>query len=356
MRANAAESLGFFSDESKRSVPPLLERLSDGDIGVRRAAILSLGRVGKGNEKVQAQLVKFIDDSDPLVKLDAVIAVAGIGGLDDSTIPVLISALGNKDEATAKAAGRVLSDVAVKEPDKVLPGLVQLLDRKEQSSLVNTLRVLKRMKGKAASTLPKIAALYDVMNPVDRIEVFEALEMIDTQGDHAIPVLVRALKETDPQDRKDALVSIVRFRSKSDEFIGPLADALSDADTENRRLAIGIIRSLGEKGAAAMPKLIALIGDPDVSVRKTAIGALSSFKPDKTVFEALEKAIGDSDPQVRMTAIGTLRRIGAVDPQKATEILQQAFTTETDDSAKRAMSSALESLKKPQPHASESLQ
>jgi HEAT repeat protein len=352
VRTNAAESLGFFSDESKRSVPPLLERLSDSDIGVRRATILALGRVGKGDEKVQAHLAKFIDDTDHLVKLDAIIAVAGIGGLDDSTIPVLLSALGNKDEATAKAAGRVLSDVAVKDPEKVLPGLVQVLDRKEQSSLVNALRVLKRMRSRASSTLPKIVALYDEVKPVDRIEVIEALEAIDAKGDHAIPVLIKALKGPDPQDRKDALLSILRFRSRSDEFIGPLADSLNDSDPENRILAIGIIRGLGEKGSAAIPKLIALIDDPDVSVRTKAIGALSSFEADQKVFEGLQKAMRDSDTQVRMATIGTLRRVGVADPEKAIEILQQALTTESNDPTKRAISSALESLKKPPPHAS----
>ncbi len=207
MRTNAAESLGFFHDESKRSVSPLLERLSDNDIEVRRATILALGPSWQGKRHSSSESREILGRCRPDHQAGRHHCACQPRSSGRFHIPVLISALGNKDEGTAKAAGRVLSDVATKEPDKVLPGLVQVLDRREQSSLVYALRVLKRMKAHAAATLPKLAALYDEMKPVDRIEVIEALEVIDTQGDHAVPVLAKALKDSDPQNRKDALLA-----------------------------------------------------------------------------------------------------------------------------------------------------
>ncbi|HMK35629.1 MAG TPA: HEAT repeat domain-containing protein [Desulfomonilaceae bacterium] len=209
------------------------------------------------------------------------------------------------------------------------------------------------MKTQAVPALQKIAALYDKAEPMDRIEIVDALVAIDTHGDHALPVLIKALKEPDPQDRKEALMSVLRFRSKADEFLGPLSDSLSDSDLENRLLTIGIIKGLGEKGVKAVPKLIVLIDDPDLRVRNAAISALGAFPPEPNIFQALDKAMKDRDSRVRMTAIGILRRIGTADPQKASVILEQALAAETNDQTKRSISSALDSLKKPQPRASD---
>jgi HEAT repeat protein len=307
-----------------------------------------LGRVGAGADKVQAALEKFSKDTDPLIKLDATIALAGIGNRDDSTIPVLVAALGNKNKATTKAAGQVLVGIAKTEPDKVLPDLMKTMDGENETAAVNAVHVLKFMRTHAEPALPKLAALYDKVKPDDRIEVLEALEMIDNQGDHAIPVLIKALKAPNPEDRREALLAILKFRSKSDEFVGALAGALNDSDPENRSIAIGIVRSLGNRAAKAIPELITLVSDPDLSVRTRAIDALSSFPNDPRVFGALQNALKDKSPQARMWAIGALRDVGRANPRKAVEILQQAITTESSDTVKRAMTSALESLKTPQ--------
>ena len=59
---------------------------------------------------MEEALHKFLDDPDALTKLNAIVALAAVGKVDDSVIPTLLTAIGNKDEATAKAAGRVLSE------------------------------------------------------------------------------------------------------------------------------------------------------------------------------------------------------------------------------------------------------
>ena len=98
-----------------------MERLSDDKIEVRRSSIQSLGRLGKGAHNVEEALQKFLDDPDTLTKLNATIALASVGKADDTVIPTLLTAIGNKDEGTAKAAGRVLSDLAIDNRTRCCP-------------------------------------------------------------------------------------------------------------------------------------------------------------------------------------------------------------------------------------------
>ncbi len=59
VRTNAVESLSFFPNEASKIVPVLLERLSDNSLEVRKMAILSLGRIGKGFNNVKESIQKI---------------------------------------------------------------------------------------------------------------------------------------------------------------------------------------------------------------------------------------------------------------------------------------------------------
>lgn len=348
VRREAADSLGFFPRDGQAAIQPLVGLLSDGSIEVRRSAILSLGKLGKGNSKVEESLKKFISDSDGLVRLNALIGLAGLGHVDEASLPILLDAISNKEESTAKAAGRVLSQFASEKPDQVLPGLIELLDKKEHPGFVNAVRVLSQMKTHALPAVPKITSMYDQVKPQDRIEIVDALTAIDTSGDQAIPVIIKALKEQDPIDRKDALIALLRYRSKSDLFIDDLIGSLNDPDSENKLLTVNIIKGLGQQGEKAIPGLLAVVtGDQDTRVRTAAIAAVSLFRnPPPQIGEALQKCLQDQDFRIRMAAANALGRLSNVDGEKADTALKAAMETETNDGAKRAIASALEMVHK----------
>jgi HEAT repeat protein len=286
-------------------------------------------------------------DSDPLIKLNALVGLAGLGHMDESSIPILLEAINNKEEATAKAAGRALTKVAVEKPDKVLLGLMELLDKNESPGVTNTLRILTHMRSHAAPAVQKIAALYDGAKQFDKIEIVETLSAIDTNGDYAIPVLVKALKEPDPLDRKDALTMLLRYKSRADLFIDGLLGALNDPDIENRMLAVRIVRGLGQEPDKVVPELVRLCEDPDLRVRSAAISAIGSFKnvPPSGV-EAIEKSLSDADFRVRAAAATALGRIGILDREKALAALQNALNKETNEGAKREILSALNVMRR----------
>ncbi|MGO9569458.1 MAG: HEAT repeat domain-containing protein [Desulfomonilaceae bacterium] len=302
---------------------------------------------------MEEALQKFLDDPDALTKLNAVVALASVGTVDDSVIPTLLTAIGNKDESTAKAAGRVLSDLAVEKPDKVLPGLTESLDRNEDLVVINTLKVLRQMKVAAAPVMPKISALYDKSDAQVRMEILDSLASIDSEGGQALPVLVKALKAPEPMVRKEALMGVMRYRSKADLFLEPLSESLKEGDLENRLLAIGIVRGLGQQGLKVVPTLEALTEDPNVRVRTSAISALATFRPPpEEVLEMFSRTLKDADTGVRLTTVGALRQIGYVYPEKVTGLLQAALEVEKNEQARRSMASALASIGKVQPAAS----
>ncbi len=296
---------------------------------------------------MEEALHKFLDDPDALTKLNAIVALAAVGQVDDSVIPTLLTAIGNKDEATAKAAGRVLSELATDKPDKVLPGLMESLDRNEEPGVINTLKVLRQMKAAAAPTAPKISALYDKSNAQVQMQILDTLASIDSEGDQSLPVLVKALKASEPMVRKEALMGTMRYRSKANLFLEPLSESMKEGDLENRLLAIGIVRGLGQQGLKVIPTLEALTADPEVRIGTAAISALANFRPPpQKVMETLSRTLKDSDTDVKLVTVGALRQIGYVYPEKVMGLLQAALQEEKNEQARRSMAAALAGIGK----------
>lgn len=324
----------------------LLERLGDNDVEVRRAAILALGNLGKGHPEVEEALTKFTQDSDPVTRLDAIVAMAELGKMDASTIPDLMNALGSDKETTNRSAAKALRQYADEKPQDIMAGLLQNLDKKQAPAAINSLRVLRGMKSQAAEALPRIAALYPSATSHDKREVMDALTAIDAQGDFAIPVLKEALKDKSPADRKEALLGLMRFRAKVNLFMDSLIEALKDNDLENKLLAINIIRGLGQQAAKALPAVTALTEDKDSQVRGAAINCLAGFGPSPEVIKTLGRTVKDTNVRVRMISVAVLKRLGQANPQAVIPILQSALESEQHEPAKRSIRSVLDTLNK----------
>ncbi len=313
---------------------------------VRRAAILALGNLGKGNSKVEEALKRFTQDTDPVTRLDAVVAMAEVGKMDSSVIPTLMIALGSEKETTVRAATKVLRSLSEVKPQDDLPALLDILNKKQQPAAVNSIRVLRGMKSQAVEALPRIAALYPNVNTQDKREILDALTAIDAQGDTAIPVLVEALKEPSAADRREALLGLMRFRTKSNLFMDSLIEELQDTDLENRLFVINIIRGLGPQAEKAIPAMKVRAEDKEPQVRSAAVNALAGFGPLPGVIETIGKLVKDPDIRVRMTTIGVLRRLGQAKPELVIPILQGALESEKQEAAKRSIMGALDTLNK----------
>jgi len=327
-----------------------LETLKDDQAEVRRAVILALGRLGKGNPKVEQALGKFAEDSDTLSRVNATIALARMGKADESVIPTLLQALGNNEKPTAKLARVVFGFKGRKTPEKVLPGLIEALEKKQEPVAGYAVQVMTAMKTAAAPALPKLAAFYDDADPETRLDILEAVTRIDRTGDYAIPVLAKGLKADDALDRRDALRGLLQYRDKSDLYMDHLIAATKDEDVQNRVLAVAVIRGLGNKPAKAVSALIDLTRDSDINVRRGAIRAFGSLKPPpKEIVPALESCIQDKDVSIRIAAAAALGMLASTYPEEATTILEKALKAEKQPNAKSQIETVLKRLVKSQP-------
>lgn len=339
--------MGFFSAARKDAVPKLLELLKDDHVEVRRAAILSLGRIGEASPKVETDLRALTKDPDELTRVNAVIALASIGKAGDTAAPILVEALDSKEKATAKAAVVALGTLGKKSPDRVLPSMIEILKKKEGPGPEHALRVLRTMREAAKDALPAIAALYDGADAATRLDIMDAVVAIDRTGNHAIPVLIKLLKAPDPMDRKEALLGLMKYRNKADEFMDPVADLLKDRDVEVKLLAIGIVRGSGHQTPKAVDGLVELVQDPDFRVRKAAIGAVGALKPlPHEALGALDLCLKDQNASVRTITAVQLGYIGRDHPEEVTKLLEAALAAEQDERARAAITSALNRVPK----------
>jgi HEAT repeat protein len=322
--------------------------LADPDHQVRNVAILSLGRMGKGSSQLEQVLRNLTRDDDPTTRVNAIISVAALGKFDEGSLQTLITGLESKEYGTAKAAERVLGDWGSRNPETILPSLVEILKKTASSSRTYVIRILRKMKGHAVSTLPLLVDIYDQSDAAVRTEIVEAVSVIDTSGDYAIPIFAKALKEKSPYDRKEALIGLIRYKSRPELILGPISGALRDSEPENRLLAVGIIRGMGEQAQGAWPELLSLTNDPDVRVRSSVVSAIGSLKPlPPEALGILDKAIKNNDSKVRMAAVNALRQVGTDHPKEALSILAHAQEQESNDQTKKLISTVIKAMTEP---------
>jgi HEAT repeat protein len=346
VRRNAIESLGYFPKEGKKIVPPLLERLGDNDQNVRRAAVLSLGDVGKGSPEVEQALARLAGDQDPVLRVNVVIAKGIMGGADESTLPVLLTALTSEDEMTAREASRVLGDLGSKNPDAILPQVTDLLGKGDGAQIGNMVRVLRRMKEKAFPALGQLVLAYDRADQPTRQDIIETAVAMDREGTHAVEVLCKGMQDKDPNTRRDAVMAAMRFPAQADRFAEPLLQVLQDQDYETRILAVAAVKGSDALKVKALPQLQQLlVNDPDARVRRSVIKALSTYKPaTPDVLTTLERGLKDLDFSTRMTVVTALVDVGEQQPDTVRGILDKALQAEREDAGRRFISSSMERL------------
>lgn len=344
VRSAAAEALGAFPKDDN-AFSALLLAHKDPAIEVRRSTVLSLGRLSQGDANVEGLLRQTLTDEDPMLRSNALVALALMGKYDEADLPQIATALASSSESTAKAAARALGAIGVEKPDKTLPLLMKALDDQDSNAAKHALPALRKMKKDAAPALPKIAAMFAGSDAATRSDVLDTVAALDEKGDYSLPIFVKSLESSDAIDRKEALIGLLKFKSSWREFIAPLIGMLDDPEVENRMVVVGILKGIANESDQAASALTSMTSDADIRVKNSAISALSQLKnPSGEVLLALSKTVTEKDHRVRMASIGSLRRLGVDVPDQVIPILNEALNQESYDPAKRLIKAALEEL------------
>ena len=277
----------------------LIETLGDASVGVRLAAVQSLGTLG--DPRAIAALAKALkEDTDARVREAA---AQSLGEIDDNrAVPALLDAL--KTERAPK----------VKEQ------IVRALGEIDDPSAVGGIS----------------AVIKDPAVEVRRAAVWALGELEDP---NAIGALVALAKDEDVEVRREVASALGNLsdESRSREAFDPLMVMARDADAEVRQNAISALHSFEDQ--RALPVFLNALKDPSAEVRHEAAHAIEGLEL-KTAPRELLEALNDSDAEVRQSVAEAL---GSIGDEAAVPGLKR-LTTDSNKDVRRQAAEALSDI------------
>lgn len=308
-----------------------------------------------GDKKIKscgAVLARMLEDSEPLVRISALLALESRGLKDHG--PAVARLLADPDAEVRKVALSTLGKLGDPSSWKSIAPLLQDSEAEVRARAVRTLadagakdlaaQISPRLKDKdvkvvleAMNALLKfeskelaaeIAALFAYPDPWVRHRAREAVARLDLKS-HAAGI-AGLLKDENPEVREGAARTMIDAWKQ--ESPGKVVALLSHADPALRRMAIGALdatfardiagrledaeprvrKEAADRLAALRAKEFApgvekLLDDPDAAARESAAAALGWLWPD----DKIASLLAHSDPAVRKAGILALRRLGA---------------------------------------------
>ena len=276
-----------------------IERLSSGDVQVKRQAAQELGNRATARES--ALLLELFSDSDPLVRELSLRALQRIGGA--TAVESLMTLLRDPEPNVRAAVLKLLAEQPV--PGMVPKIAAYVASEKDPDLVVHAVRVLRAAKGQGS-----IACLQSLLAHANwqvRAEAAEALNecassLSDDQKVDVYAMMVKLLDDSDgfvvsravaglqAADLKAALEPMMRAAEKWPDLAPEAIKALSSGRNTSQ---------------AAMPYLRKFRTHANARVRAAAIAGLCSIAS-ADVSEDVCAALQDADGTVRLAAAEAL--------------------------------------------------
>jgi HEAT repeat protein len=287
------------------SAPALRKAISHDNELVRVRAAGLLWEIAK--DKVAVNVVAagvMSNDSD--VQFEAVVTIEKMGPDAEGAIPALLAAFKNPSQQTQWYAQQALLGLG----SRSVPILLSAMGHKDEGIRTCAVSTLCCMHDQFETSLPSFVALLDDQSPQMRAVAAKALGSFGTRAALAVPPLRRALKDNDT--RGFAANALGRIGPAAYSAVPDLIEMLEDSTNLNSRdgaaLALG---EIGERAGAAVPALKKALKSEDAELRRRAANALGQIKGEAaTTVPALTQALGDKDKVVRCYAAQSLARYG----------------------------------------------
>jgi HEAT repeat protein len=330
----AAVVLATLAAGNDTLVPALVELLGEGDVQLRRRALVVLRGIGPKAKAAETAVVKLLGRSDQ-EDLSALAALAEINPASPRLVGGLVKLLGGEDPDVRLAAAGTLGEMGVA-AKAALPAL-RVAAKAEQGYRRAT--VLGAILAIAPGDKQALAGLVALARSGDEIArhvawkalsrsgaaaVIEAarlgrpgstaaaLNALRKLGRDALPAVVAALKSPHLADRRLAVRALgdAGLWQVAGEAAGDLIAALKDSDPRVRAGAARVLMIIRPEPVSAVPHLLAVVRDPRPDVRVAALEALARLAgPDPAVVKATRAALADPYRAVRRAAARTLEDI-----------------------------------------------
>jgi HEAT repeat protein len=251
-------------------VPALVKALREADAAGRIEAAEDLGRIGPPAAAALSAMLPLAEKAaDPLLRVEAARAVAGIDPKNKTALPMLIGALKDKSARVRKRAAECLGDLGPGGKSAV-PDLVKAVKDSDPTVSWAATDALGQIGPEAEPAVPTlVGALEDVGT---RGAAVDALGQIGPKARAAGPALEKLLKGDDVAVRWAAASALVRLGGPGARSgVHYLLDTATRERARNWTDANNILMAPSARGA--LPALLEAVGDPGVRelAAKTAV-------------------------------------------------------------------------------------
>ncbi|MBC8356578.1 MAG: HEAT repeat domain-containing protein [Planctomycetes bacterium] len=253
------------------------------------------------------QLVKDIDNSDMLVRVQALDGIAELGSDAAAAVPALIEALkDDSDEVIVWHAARTLGAIGDAAAAAV-PQLAALLEDDRPKVQAYAAFALGRIGEPSMSAADKLIELAFDKDPLVRRSALRALRQINPPQEKTMPLVIKILEEGDMSVILPALQSLAE---QGKDAVPRLRNALKHEQAQY--WACVVLAEIGADAAAAVPEIQDVLKSKNPDARLEALVALGEIgagaKPAVPAIVAL--AGRDEFKHVRYAAIYALGKIG----------------------------------------------
>lgn len=218
-------------------------------------------------------LILALKDDQVSVCWNAARALAKMGAVAKSALPVLSEALRSHDATTALWARFAIAKITG-ETAKHLPVFIKALgDRRVFPGMASF--ALSELGALAAPAVPGLIGQLSDPNPENRWSAAGALASIGRAAKDAVPALIQALRDSDEKVRWYCAWALSGIGPDARDAIPALIAALEDFDDDVRGYAARALGRIGPDAAAAAPILERLTDDENAAVRQEVAIALS---------------------------------------------------------------------------------
>jgi HEAT repeat protein len=313
IRMQAAHSLAALGEDSGPAIPALIAVLDDKEPDVRYQAVIALGKAGSSSTAINALVIE-INDTSKDVRYEAISALGTIGKPAGIAVGPLLKCLDSPDNVLVSNAGAALQKI---EPhaSSVMPTVMRLMREGSYTQKIAALNAARGADGGPDSgdndktgtrVFDAIVGLLDDKSPTIRQEALETLQSMwipKTATRQQLNAILSTLHDPE-EDIRLAAVKVLRHTNDEDLLLAPLP-LLSDPSLSVREAVIDVVGS-GEN-VRSIPGILATFDDPSSAVRADAITRLESTKIGRSeICLATAKATKDRFVAVRVAATNAL--------------------------------------------------
>jgi hypothetical protein len=247
-----------------------LERFDGGDDRPSAAALLrALGSASPLEHPSVEVLARFVEHSDPQIRLQAIALAGKRGSAAASLAPAVAESLSSGDASIAQAAASALERMGP--PPSAAPALSEAARGRDPGTRVVALRSLARLAPVEPSVLAVLLAARSDPEASVFQAAYDALAVVAKTSAPPTSVEARegiawALGEPEPMHRLFGLRALGTLGSAAAPHVAEIARLVDDADPSTVEAATRTLQALGEAARPALPALVRLgVRSPEVA-------------------------------------------------------------------------------------------